>query len=108
MLTSVQSPWSFAKWGIGLIGPLPQGKYRMKFAIVAIDYYTKWVEAEPLSKITEAKTTNFVWKNIICRFGVSHSLVLDNGTQFDSAGLRKLCLNLGIWKHFSSVALLEK
>ncbi|KAL5556441.1 hypothetical protein UlMin_038677 [Ulmus minor] len=37
-------------------------------------------------------------------FGIPHSLVLDNGTQFDSAGLKKLCSELGIKKHFSSVA----
>ncbi|KAL5553887.1 hypothetical protein UlMin_041288 [Ulmus minor] len=97
-------PWPFAKWGIDLIGPLPLGKYRMKFAVVAIDYYTKWVEAEPLSEITEAQTTSFVWKNIVCRFGIPHSLVSDNGTQFDSAGLKKLCSELGIKKHFTSVA----
>ena len=55
MLNSVLSPWPFAKWGVDLIGSLPQGKYKMKFAIVAIDYYTKWVEAEPLQEITEAR-----------------------------------------------------
>lgn len=104
MLNSVLSPWPFAKWGIDLIGPLPLGKYRMKFAVIAIDYYTKWVEAEPLTEITEARTTGFIWKNIVCRFGIPHSLVSDNGTQFDSAGLRKLCSELGIRKHFSSVA----
>ncbi|KAL5559604.1 hypothetical protein UlMin_035815 [Ulmus minor] len=76
----------------------------MKFTIVAIDYYTKWVEAEPLQEITEARTTGFIWRNIICHFGIPHSLVSDNGTQFDSAGLKKLCLDLGIHKHFSSVA----
>ncbi|KAL5540779.1 hypothetical protein UlMin_042392 [Ulmus minor] len=103
-LNSVLSPWPFAKWGIDLIGPLPLGKYRMKFAVVAIDYYTKWVEAEPLSEITEARTTSFVWKNIVCRFGIPHSLVSDNGTQFDSTGLKKLCSELGIRKHFASVA----
>ena len=37
-------------------------------------------------------------------FGIPHSLVYDNGTQFDSAGLAKLCLDLGICKNFSSVA----
>ncbi|KAL5583004.1 hypothetical protein UlMin_015446 [Ulmus minor] len=103
-LNSVLSPWPFAKWGIDLIGPLLLGKYRMKFAVVAIDYYTKWVEAEPLSEITEARTTSFVWKNIVCRFGIPYSLVSDNGTQFDSTGLKKLCSELGIKKHFSSVA----
>ncbi|KAL5552053.1 hypothetical protein UlMin_002229 [Ulmus minor] len=46
----------------------------------------------------------FIWRNIICRFGIPHSLVSNNGTQFDSAGLKKLCSDLGIHKHFSSVA----
>ena len=103
-LNSVLSPWPFAKWGIDLIGPLPQGKYQMKFVVVVVDYYTKWVEAEPLSKITEARTTSFAWKNIICRFGILHSLVSDNRTQFDYAGLRKLSSELGIRNHFSNVA----
>lgn len=53
-LNSVLSPWPFAKWGIDLIGLLPLGKYRIKLAVIAINYYTKWVEAEPLSEITEA------------------------------------------------------
>ena len=87
MLNLVISPWPFVKWGIDLIGPLIQGKYWIKFATVAIDYYTKWVEVESLSDVTEAQTTNFVWRNIICRFGIPHSLVLDNRTHFDFAGL---------------------
>ena len=76
----------------------------IKFVIIAIDYYTKWVEAKPLFEIIEAHTTSFVWKNIICRFGIPDSLVSDNGAQFDPIRLQKLCLELGIHKHFSSVA----
>ena len=60
-----------------------------KLTIVAIDYFTKWVEAEPLSTIIEAKCTSFVWKNIICRFGVPHSIVIDNGKQFDNPALKE-------------------
>ncbi|KAL5540593.1 hypothetical protein UlMin_043542 [Ulmus minor] len=52
-LTTVTSPWPFAKWGIDLIGPLPTARGQLKYAVVAIDYYTKWVEAEALAKITE-------------------------------------------------------
>ena len=58
-----------------------------KHAIVAIDYFTKWVEAEPLAKITEANMTSFIWKNIVCRFGIPASIVTDNGKQFDNARL---------------------
>ncbi|KAL5547002.1 hypothetical protein UlMin_006689 [Ulmus minor] len=59
-LTPVSSPWPFAKWGIDLIGPLPTARGQLKYAVVAIDYYTKWVEAEALAKITEQNVTNFV------------------------------------------------
>ena len=45
-------------------------KKQFRFLIVAIDYFTKWVEAEPVTMITEAKVANFVWKNIFYRFGV--------------------------------------
>ena len=62
------------------------------------------MEVELLAKITKVNTTKFIWKHIICRFGIPHSLVSDNGTQFNSQGLRDMCEDLGIKKHFSSVA----
>ncbi|KAL2526822.1 Rve domain-containing protein [Abeliophyllum distichum] len=65
-LTTVSSPWPFAKWGLDFIGPMPRGRGNACHAIVAIDYFTKWVEAEPMMKITEANTSKFIWKNIIC------------------------------------------
>ncbi|XP_060968453.1 uncharacterized protein LOC133036004 [Cannabis sativa] len=83
-LTQMQSPWPFAIWGIDLIGQLPKGKGGVQYAVVAVDYFTKWTEAEPLATITSKKVLDFVVKNIICRFGLPHKLVSDNGTQFDS------------------------
>ncbi|KAL5583361.1 hypothetical protein UlMin_015803 [Ulmus minor] len=103
-LTPVSSPWPFAKWGIDLIGPLPTARGQLKYVVVAIDYYTKWVEAEALAKITEQNVTNFIWKHIICRFGIPRELVLDHGTQFENEKLRSICRNLGITKIFSSPA----
>ena len=41
-LTLVTSPWPFAQWGIDIIGPMPIGKGQTKFAVVAVDYFTKW------------------------------------------------------------------
>ena len=77
-MTPISSPWPFAQWGIYIMGPFPLGKKQLKFLIVAIDYFTKWVEAELVTTITEAKITSFVWKNIICRFGVPHVIISDN------------------------------
>ncbi|KAL5549470.1 hypothetical protein UlMin_004701 [Ulmus minor] len=91
-LTPVSSPWPFAKWGIDLIGPLPTARGQLKYAVVAIDYYTKWVEAEALAKITEQNVTNFIWKHIICRFGIPRELVSDHGTQFENERLRSTFL----------------
>ena len=93
-LTTLLSPWPFAQWGLDIIGPMPQGKGQAKYAIVAIDYFTKWVEAEPLSTITEKRATEFLRKNIICRFGIPRAIITDNGKQFDSKGFRKLCEDL--------------
>ena len=64
--------------------PLPQGKKQVKFLLVSIDYFTKWVEVEAPLTITEAKIQNFVWKNIVCKFGIPQTIISDNGRQFDS------------------------
>ena len=60
-LTSIISPWPFQQWGLDILGPLPLGKGQCKFIIIAVDYFTKWAEAEPLATITEQKIRNFVW-----------------------------------------------
>ena len=76
-LTFISSPWPFAIWGVDLIGSLPTGKGQAKHVIVAVDYFTKWAKAEPLTSITENKTTEFIWKNLICIFGIPYAIVSD-------------------------------
>ena len=66
------------------MGLLPQGKKQVKFLLITIDYFTKRVEAKALTMITEAKIQNFVWKNIICKFRIPRTIILDNSRQFDS------------------------
>ena len=99
---AITPPWPFSQWGINIINPLPQGKGQVKFLLVTIDYFTKWVEAEALSTITEAKIQSFVWKNIICRFGIPLMIISDNGRQFNSQAFRDFCSSLGIKNRFSS------
>ncbi|XP_074573474.1 uncharacterized protein LOC141829895 [Curcuma longa] len=53
----------------------PQQK---KFLLVAVDYFSKWVEAEALARITEGAVMKFLWGNIICRYGIPYRLVSDN------------------------------
>ena len=66
------------------MGPLPIGRKQYKFLIVTIDYFTKWVEVEQTTTMTEAKITSFVWKNVVCRFDIPNVIISDNGKQFDN------------------------
>ena len=90
-----------------IMGPLPPGKKQVKFLVVVIDYFTKWVKAEPLAVITEAKIQHFVWKNLVCRFGIPQVIISDNGRQFDSHKFRDFCKEMGIRNHCSSPGHLQ-
>ena len=52
-------PWPFSKRGINLLGPFPLALGQVSYLIMAIDYFTKWIEAEPLSSITAAQARKF-------------------------------------------------
>ncbi|GJW60480.1 reverse transcriptase domain-containing protein, partial [Tanacetum coccineum] len=54
-LTPITSPWPFYKWGINIAEPFPEGPGKVKFLIVVIDYFTKWIEAKPVVTITGAQ-----------------------------------------------------
>ncbi|KAB2626974.1 hypothetical protein D8674_020592 [Pyrus ussuriensis x Pyrus communis] len=97
-------PWPLARWGLDLIGPMPAGKGKVRYAIVAVDYFTKWAEVEPLATITEAKIEDFVWKNILCRFGIPNAIVTDNGQQFDNKKFKMFCSKFNINLCFASPA----
>lgn len=73
-----------------------------EYAVVTIDYFTKWVEAEPFATITEAKVSGF-----ICRFCIPRVIVTGNGRQFDNEKYKRMCQELGIRTYFSSPAYLQ-
>jgi len=104
-LHSLISPWSFAIWGMDIIDPFAQGKWQTKFLLVGFDYFTKWVEAEPLASISTKNVQNFVWKSIVCRYGVPNTIITDNGRQFIDRGLQSFYDDLDIK---SIMALVEK
>ena len=70
--------------------------------MVDTDYFTKWVEAEPLANIKDADAKKFIWKNIVTRFGVPQTLISDNGLQFDSKAFRRYYYELGIINRYST------
>ncbi|KAL0444016.1 UNVERIFIED_CONTAM: hypothetical protein Slati_2124300 [Sesamum latifolium] len=86
-------------------GPSPQGQ--KKFVLVPIDHFTKWIEAESVAKITEHSVIQFVWKNLLCRFGVPSKITMDNGTQFQGSKFRAWCVEWKIKQIFTSVGNLK-
>ena len=105
-LTPMTAPWPFTQWGLDIMGPFPTAVRQLKFLVVGIDYFTKWVEAEALASIMK-NIRSFVWRNIICRYGIPKVLVSDNGKQFDNSAFRDFCLELRIKNHYSSPAHLQ-
>nr|XP_009419888.1 PREDICTED: uncharacterized protein LOC103999771 [Musa acuminata subsp. malaccensis] len=78
-LSPIDCAWPFAQWGLDLLGPFPPASGQRRYIIVGVDYFTKWVEAEPLATITEHQVEKFVWKNLVTRFGLPKAIVTDNG-----------------------------
>jgi hypothetical protein len=72
-----------------LVGPLPTAHGNCRFAAVAVDYFTKWVEAKPLANIKATTIQKFFWQNIVCRFGVPRELMASSSTAIPSKSIAK-------------------
>ncbi|GJU97838.1 reverse transcriptase domain-containing protein [Tanacetum coccineum] len=103
-MTSIMAPWPFYQWGMDILGPLTPARGGAKFVIVAIDYFTKWIEAKPLVKITGKEVIRFVMGNIICRFGLPRIIVTDNGAQLVNEPFKGWCTRFKIQQMNTSVA----
>jgi hypothetical protein len=54
----------------------------VKYIIIAFEYLTKWVEEDPIDSCTKEKTTQFIYENIVKRFGCPLTIISDQGTHF--------------------------
>jgi hypothetical protein len=95
--------WPLQCWGLDIVGPLPTAQGNLKFAFVAIEYFTKWIKARAVSTIMSKTAQKFFWQNIVCCFGVPSELTVDNGKQFDNQGFRDFCFSIGTKLVFASV-----
>lgn len=71
-------------------------------SIFDVDYFTKWIEAKPLAKITANNIVKFL-KNIPSRFRIPQCFVTDNGTQFVNKYMRRLLEEPSIKQYFTYV-----
>jgi len=103
MLNVISSPWPFSMWGIDMIGRIePKTSNGHRFILVAIDYFTKWVEAASYANVTKQVVVRFIKNNIICRYGVPNKIITDNGTNLNNKMMKELCDDFKIEHHNSS------
>jgi len=82
-LHSIVKPWPFRGWALDVIGEIkPCSSARHKYILVGIDYFTKWVEAIPLRKVTQDVVIGFIQSHILHRFGIPETITTDQGSVF--------------------------
>jgi hypothetical protein len=99
----IQPTWPLQRWGLDLLGPLPPTQGNLKYVVVVVEYFCKWIEAKPLATITSITVQKFFWQNIVCRFGVPKAITVDNVTQFDAEAFKEFYDQIGTKIHFASV-----
>ncbi|RDX84164.1 Retrovirus-related Pol polyprotein, partial [Mucuna pruriens] len=99
-LHSLTAPWPFSMWGIDVIGPIePKASNGHRFILVAIDYFTKWVEAASYSAVTRSVVVKFLKKghHLPLRYPIPH-----NGTNLNNKMMTELCEQFQIRHHNST------
>ena len=89
--------------GLDLVGPLKKAPGGFTHLLVAVDKFSKWIEARPISTIKSEQAVLF-FTDIIFRFGVPNSIITDNGTQFTSKRFLAFCDSFHIRVDWSAVA----
>ena len=103
VLNPLSSPWLFSQWGLDIVNPFPKAAGNKRYLLVGMNYFTKWVKAQPLANIRDVNAKKFVWKNIVTQFGVPRTLISNNGLQFDSKYFKRYCCDLRITNIYSTL-----
>jgi hypothetical protein len=78
-----------------------QGNYT--FIVIAVEYFTKWIEAKPLTNVSFDTIKKFYWQNIISRYEVPRHITVDNAKYFNNAMFKEFCQQIGTKVAFASV-----
>ncbi|XP_051212016.1 uncharacterized protein [Lolium perenne] len=102
-LKTIPITWPFAVWGLDMVGKLKRASSGFEYLLVAVDKFSKCIEAKPVKKPDGASALNFVI-SLVVRFGIPHSIITDNGTNFAVAESKDYCDDVGIRLDLASVA----
>jgi transposase InsO family protein len=102
-LQTIPITWSFAVWGLDLVGPLQRAPGGFTHLLVAIDKFSKWIKVRPLTSIWSEQAVAF-FTNIIHCFGIPNSIITDNGTQVTRKKFLDFCEDHHIRVDWAAVA----
>jgi hypothetical protein len=96
----------FEQWGIDVIGEItPNSLKQHKYILTATDYFTRWMEAIPLTHVNEKVVIQFLEQQLITRFGLPSVLIFDNASYFSSTCLTEFTLDKGIIIRYSKTTI---
>lgn len=102
-LDVISSPWPFGIWGIDVINHIePTMSNGIRFILVAIDYFTKWVEDASYENVTKKVVARFLKRDIIFRYGIPNKIIIDNSLNINNKMMKELCKSFKIEHHNSS------
>ena len=102
-LKTIQITWSFAVWGLDMVGPFKRARGGLTHLLVAVDKFTKWIEARPIKKLDGPTAVRFI-ADVASRYGVPNNIITDNGTNFAKGALAQYASENGIRLDVASVA----
>jgi transposase InsO family protein len=89
-LQTISVTWSFVVWGLDIVGPLRKTLEGYTHLLVTVDKFSKWIEAHPITNLRAEQAVSF-FTDIIHRFGVSNSIITNNGSQFTGRKFLEFC-----------------
>jgi hypothetical protein len=95
--------WPLQRWGIDIVGLLTGAQGNYIYTVIAVEYFTKWIEAKHLVNIAATGLKRFFCQNIICRFGVLRQITVDKAKQFDCDVFKDFCHQMGVEAAFALV-----
>ena len=102
-LKTIPLVWPFAVWGLDMVGRPRTAKSGFTHVLVAVDKFTKWIEAKAIKNLDSGTAVSFI-RGITFRFGVPHSIIIDNGSNFDSNEFKVFCASQGTRVNYASVS----
>lgn len=102
-LNVISSLWPFVMWGIDVISHIePTTLNEHRFILVAVDYFTKWVEVGSYTNVTKQVMAHFLKRDIIYHYGIPNKIIIENGLNLNNKMMKELRKSFKIEHHNSS------